>query len=475
MLRKTVIDFSQPLRDWDGFGINYVETAQTRDYQANPQEYGGLSALGEPDRQEVVDLIFGDDGLKPNTLKMFHDCWHQPEPGPGYNWDPNVIDPAAYDHDTTTRWMRYFVREGLRRTRARGDDLAIITTLYGPPAWMTVQKFVRGRDLDPQYKTECAKYIIAWAKHLREVEGFPVKYVGLHNEGEDWVRWPLDGSTAGTPNHDYNMYWPPEQVAEFVRMLRPMLDAQGMRDVGVAPGETSNWYRFYSWGYADALADPETAARLGLITSHGFFGRGVGRWYGDWRSAGIDTIRAQNPALHAWVTSTSWSKMDANFCWEVYNNIYSAKVNAIIPWAAVQTAAWVGGDPNPGTAIRVAVSDDGKGQYTVEQGYYFYKQVCRAGQAGMAVTKVRANDTALALIGFARNGTRHPDAFVVINIGEDAVETNLETPGTTSVSFEAFRTSDGERYVAVGRFTPRDAGIAYQAPPRSVTTFFGSD
>ena len=126
MLRKTVIDFSQTLQDWDGFGINYVETAQTRDYQADPQEYGGFSTLSKEDRQEIVELIFGDDGLTPCTCKMFHDCWHQPEPGPGYNWDPNAIDPAAYDHDTTTQWMRYFVREGLKRTRARGDDLAII-------------------------------------------------------------------------------------------------------------------------------------------------------------------------------------------------------------------------------------------------------------------------------------------------------------------------------------------------------------
>jgi hypothetical protein len=475
MLRKTVIDFGQPLQPWDGFGINYVEVAQTRDYQANPQEYGGFSTLCEADRQEIVELIFGDDGLKPCTLKMFHDCWHQPKPGPDYDWDPNAIDPAAYDHDTTTQWMRYFVREGLKRTRARGDDLAIITTLYGPPAWMTAQKFVRGRDLDPQFETECAKYIIAWAKHLREVEGFPVQYVSLHNEGEDWVRWPLDGSTASTPNHDYNLYWPPEQVAEFVRMMRPMLDAQGMQDVGVSPGETSNWYRFTGWGYADALADPETAQALGLITSHGFFGRGVGRWYGDWRSAGIDAIRAQNPGLHAWVTSTSWGAMDASFCWEMYNNIYSAKVNSIIPWAAVQTNTWVGGDPNPGTAIRVSLpSGASGGQYTVEPGYYFYKQVCRAGQAGMAVTQVRANDSSLALIGFASNDTEHPDAFVVINISEDEVEMDLETPGTTSGSFEAFRTSEDERYVAVGRFTPSKVGMAYQAPPRSVTTFFGS-
>ena len=46
--------------------------------------------------------------------------------------------------------------------------------------------------------------------------------------------------------------------------------------------------------------------------------------------------------------------MDAQFVWEMHNSIYSAKVNAIIPWAAVQRSSrWVGGDPNPGTAIRV--------------------------------------------------------------------------------------------------------------------------
>jgi hypothetical protein len=259
-----------------------------------------------------------------------------------------------------------------------------------------------------------------------------------------------------------------------------MLDAQGMQDVGVAPGETSNWFRFYEWGYADALADPETAAALGLITSHGFYGRNVGRWYGDWRSAGIDAIRAQKPGLHAWVTSTSWSQMDVYNVWEMHNNIYSAKVNAIIPWAAVQTNTWVGGDPNPGTAIRVtAEPGGGEGRFTVEQGYYFYKQVCRAGQAGMAVVKVRANESELALIGFARNGTKHPDAFVVINIGEEAKDTLLEIPGSTSTSFAAFRSSDSERYVAVGEFSVDGAGsapgIAYQAPPRSVTTFFGAD
>jgi hypothetical protein len=470
-VQKTLVRFDKPLRTWDGFGINYVEASQTRDYDADPQEYGGFSILSKADRQQIIDLIFGDEGLRPGVVKMFLDPFHQAEPGTGYNWGPSVIDMDTYDHARTTRWMRYFVREGLARTRARGNDLSILTTLYGPPGWMTRQKFIRGRDLDPALKTEIAKYLISWARYLREEEGFPVHFVGLHNEGEDWTRWPSDGSTAGTPNHDYNLYWPPEQVADFVRLMRPMLDAQGLQDIGIAPGETTNWYRFYEWGYADAIAeDPEAIQILGLITSHGFYGTNP-RWFGDWRSVGIDTLRAKRPDLHAWVTSTSWSKMDALFVWEMHNNIYSAKVNAIIPWAAVQhTTLWVGGDPNPGTAIRV----DDQGHYAVEPGYYFYKQVCRAGQPGMAVAQVRSNSSDISLIAFARNGTSHPDALVVINISDAAREVSLELTGSGSTSFVAFRTSPAEHYVPLGKYAICDGVLAYTAPGGSVTTFLGN-
>jgi len=143
------VDFSSHVRDWDGFGVNYVETAQTRDYEKDPQEYGGFSRLNENERQEVMEMIFGEDGLNPGLLKMFYDPWHEPE---NDNGDPRRIDMDRFDHETTTKWMRYFAKDGLRRTRARGGDLAFITTLYGPPAWTTKQKFVRGRDLDPAMK-----------------------------------------------------------------------------------------------------------------------------------------------------------------------------------------------------------------------------------------------------------------------------------------------------------------------------------
>ena len=470
-MRRVLVDFSKTLQPWDGFGVNYVEAAQTRDYDAAPQDYGGLSTLSEAQRQEILDLIFGADGLKPGVVKMFLDPFHQKEPGPGYDHSPDVIDPSAYDHARTTPWMRTFVREGLARTRTRGDDLTIITTLYGPPGWMTRQRFVRGRDLDPALKYECAKYMISWVEYLHSEEGLPVRYISFHNEGEDWLRWPLDGSTAGTPNHDYNLYWPPEQVVDFLRFMGDMLVRRGLYDVGLTPGETSNWYRFHHYGYADAIADdPQALANLGLITSHGFYNGTYSRWYGDHRSVGIDILRAKRPELHAWVTSTSWSKMDVLFINEIRHSIYMTKVNAIIPWAVIQTVGgWVGGDPNPGTAFSV----DGEGGYSIKPGYHFFKQVCRAGQPGMAVARVASNDAEIGLIAFARNGTAHPDAFVVLNIGTEPRQVPIEVRGSESDHYKAYRSSDEEAYVSLGSLSAQGT-LDYTTPPRSVTTFFAA-
>ena len=153
---RTEVHFDEMIRDWDGFGFNYVETAQTINYDEDPQEYGGFSLLNETQKKEIIDMIFGEDGLKIGLIKMFCDPWHQPEPG------------GPFDHKKTTENMRYFVREGLKTTRSRGADLEIITTLYGPPPWATKQKFLRGRDFDPEMKDELCNYLIDWAKFLRD-------------------------------------------------------------------------------------------------------------------------------------------------------------------------------------------------------------------------------------------------------------------------------------------------------------------
>ncbi|MFC1569242.1 hypothetical protein ACFL4L_03340 [bacterium] len=75
------VDFSEKLRDWDGFGFNYVELAHTYDYKEFRQEYGGFSLLDEKEKQEIVKLIFGEQGLKVGLVKMFLDALHQDKSG----------------------------------------------------------------------------------------------------------------------------------------------------------------------------------------------------------------------------------------------------------------------------------------------------------------------------------------------------------------------------------------------------------
>lgn len=215
------VDFSKKLQTWDGFGVNYVETAQTRDYRTKLEDYGGFGLMTEEQRRDVLEKTFGEDGLKPGLVKMFIDPFHEGYTKKGNDNDnPRVINLAGFDHATTTQWMRHFAREGLALTRARGGNLKFIVTLYGPAPWMTKQKFVCGRDLDPAEKYECAEYLISWAKYLRDVEKLPVKYVSLHNEGEAANRWIADGSKASSPKYDHNMYWPTEQVVDFLRFMR---------------------------------------------------------------------------------------------------------------------------------------------------------------------------------------------------------------------------------------------------------------
>ncbi|PRY90684.1 hypothetical protein [Mongoliibacter ruber] len=484
---KAKVDFKDKLREWDGFGFNYVETAQTYDHNKNPQDYGGFKYLNETAKNEIIELVFGEEGLRPSLIKMFLDPLHQAE------------ENGAYDHKTTTQNMRYFVKAGLEKSKKRNESLQIITTLYAPPAYITNQKVMRGRDLDPDKIGHLANYLINWVKFLKE-ENLPVSHVSIHNEGESWLRWPEDGTTGGAldEGHDYNFFWNPEQTLEFIKFLRPKMDNSGLQDIGITNGEYTNWYRFYHWGFAKALASDQKALdNLSLVTSHGFYVGPVqsGRWHGPHSNLGIDLIREKRPELKSWVTSTAWNVfemidgnrtgiMDSHFIKEIHGNIYEAKVNGIIPWAGIQNhVEWWKPDPNPGTAIRTFKD----GTYEVPKAYYFYKQVSRAGKPGMDIVYTEAMDSEFSLIGFAPGSTAHPGALVITHTGKEDRWINVDMMGTNEV-IKAYRTTGSETYfqketarteplsgdnhLEIDSYKMENNTLIYKAPAGSVTTFY---
>ena len=167
--------------------------------------------------------------------------------------------------------------------------------------------------------------------------------------------------------------------------------------------------------------------------------------------------------------------MGVDFIRMVHENIYSAKVNAIIPWAGIQNPSqWTGGDPNPGCAF--IVNDNGT--FSVQSGYYFYKQLTRAGYRGMAVVQTRLANPLAHIIAFAGNNSGHPDAFIItsdIRIWSLPIEIKLK--GSSNIKFKAFRTSeDGtELFKYIGLYEVKEGSIIYDPPTGTTTTFIAVD
>jgi hypothetical protein len=135
---------------------------------------------------------------------------------------------------------------------------------------------------------------------------------------------------------------------------------------------------------------------------------------------------------------------------------------------------WVGGDPNPGSAF--TVREDGS--YEVRRGYYFYKQISRAGQPGTVICRTLSNDTEIPVIAFGKGSSKSVDAFVVTNMNSNKTKPLvIQISGTKANQFRAFRTTenDKEKYTEIGLFKTENGELFYEAPAGSVTTFFSEE
>ena len=101
----------------------------------------------------------------------------------------------------------------------------------------------------------------------------PVKYLSLHNEEEGRGSWAKDGKCKNLlgGRSDRGMWWPKEQIVDFLEFMPDMLEAQGMKNIELTPGETANWIELDRHGIANAIVNSDAATKnLGLITSHAF-------------------------------------------------------------------------------------------------------------------------------------------------------------------------------------------------------------
>ena len=468
--RKVLIDMGRPINEWDGFGVNYVESSRSRDPVNFPEDYSGFSMLQEHQRQEILDLIFGADGLKPDILKMFTDPFREGKSlADNDNDDPFVLNMDAFDHESTTHWMRYFARHGLQITREQGRDLEVLACLYGPPGWMTKQQFVRGRDLNPELYPELAEYMVSWVKYLRDEMEMPVKYLSIHNEGDSPNRWDTEGKMAGRHGADHNSFWRPHEVVEMLNTLPPILKANGLEDILVSAGEYSTWGHAYNpnhshFHYArDIFEDEEAIDNLGIFTSHSF-------WYPTDRP--VNLLKVKRPDLKFWTTSMSWNggyHADVSFLDFFRREIYDVKVNGLLTWATTYTPnSWISPYPTHSIGIYITHND-----YRVEPAYYYYRQLTRAGRKGMHVAWAASSIPGVRALAFSGKETEHPDAFILYNMNGSDTLVTLDLENANHTVFETFTCAPNAYATPNGPIAIQDGKLSVKIPAYTSIAFYG--
>jgi hypothetical protein len=290
---------------------------------------------------------------------------------PSWSWCASPSRAASTPRRTWTWWPSRCKAVYDARENVRG-----LKMVYEPKYLRFFQARFE-RDLDPDKLQALGGYLASWVTWLREREGFPVRYLSLHNEGDKPHNWPADGLIQVDDIFDYNTFWPPALLSEFISTLRPYLDSQGLQEIGITPGECSSWAHFherlYDWHLA---ANPQTLESLGLITCHSFGAASA------ITPAGVQHLRRFRPELPAWVSSASWGNQDMHLAEHISRNINQVRVNGYIPWACVQTPSqWKDGmDPNAAPPIRISEN----GSYEVLSTYALYKQFSSRRQAGNA-------------------------------------------------------------------------------------------
>jgi len=71
--------------------------------------------------------------------------------------------------------------------------------------------------------------MIDWIRFLK-AEGFPVKYLSLHNQGDKPYGYPHNGSSTLGLRTDYNGDCPLAQVVEFIKRMGHMRKMKSAHD-----------------------------------------------------------------------------------------------------------------------------------------------------------------------------------------------------------------------------------------------------
>jgi O-glycosyl hydrolase len=397
-----------------------------------------LRAMPEPDRSQVLDLVFKE--LEPSVVRFT--IPHEIEPVNDDD-DPEHMNPSGFVRPDDHLWQ-------IDEIMARGTP-ALMAAPWSPPAWMkNTSQTCCGGSLRPGMEPELAEFLSAYMGFLAR-DGHPLRWLSLQNEPESPSPW------------DANTYAPQgfADAAEAVA-LRALRDGHTARLV--APDTALSIFApfFVPFLLAMPTAGPWTEA----VAFHLY----AADYYAVNRVApAVADLRSKVPAaLPIWMTeySNTTGIGDGSYD-EAFTQ--AALIHQTLTNGAGMYLIWQLYRPGgPGEALVVISPTPGAPGYTVTPKYWTARQYLKFVRPGAVRIDAASEDAALLVSAY-----RNPDgATVAVLLNEsDTPRWALVSGGALEGPPRFVRTSPGENGVDVPETsTDRIGSRMLWLPARSVST-----
>jgi glucosylceramidase len=421
------IDPTQRFQTVDGIGGSAADESNLR-------------AMPEPDRTQVMDLVFGD--LEPSVVRI------KPRP---------AMEPANDDGDPATTDADGFVRPDTHlwqaaQILARGTP-RLIGALWTPPAWMkTTGQECCGGTLLPGMDHELAEFFSVYLDYL-EAEGIELDALSIQNEPEAASPW------------DANTY-SPASYADTAETIAQRLLADG-HAVPLSAPDTA-LAAFTPLYTSELMQRPTVSTRLAAVAFHHY-------QYSYYQIAEIggaaqNVVALSPPGLPVWMTEYSNTSNIGYGSWdeaiaqaELVHATFEAGVAMYVMWNLYRPGG-------PGEALVVIPTQGGIPGYTVTPKYWTFRHYTKWVKPGARRIAAATPHPDLRVSAF-HDETAGTVTAVFVHTGSEAVwalvagATGLGEPSQVVQSTES---GPGLELPvdSPARFGPR----ATRLPPRSVTT-----
>lgn len=360
--------------------LDPAATFQTlRGIGGSAADEGVLRAMPEPDRTQVLDLVFGD--LEPSVVRLKVRPAIEPA---NDDADPATVNAAGFVRPDDLLWQH-------EEIFARGDPF-LIAAMWTPPAWMkTTGEECCGGTLRADHEPELAELFSVWLGYVADT-GHPVGSLSIQNEPEAASPW------------DANTYVPTrmDDVAEAVAQ-RLLADGHATTLHG-PDNAVANFVPLY---LPPILARPTAASIFEAVGFH-LYGSTV---YFDSSTLAPDLealIAAAPSDLPLWMTEFSNTTFEGYGSWdegiwqaELLHESFQAGVSLYAMWNLYRPGG-------PGEAAIVISPRAGEPGFTITPKYWTLRQYTKYVRPGAV-----------------RIGSASPDADVLVSAFRDDANAKL--------------------------------------------------